>query len=77
MVRKRDKHMGKDELFEKYAGRYRLVKFVIGGADRSEMYANGRAGLIGFCPPFPTGKDRGLAVIGVSLFLKMADGIKN
>lgn len=40
-VGKGEKYREKDELFEKYAGRYRLVKFVIGGADRSEMYANG------------------------------------
>ena len=33
--------MEKEELFRQYAGKYRLVKFVIGGNDCSEAYAAG------------------------------------
>ena len=33
--------MGKKEFYKQYAGRYRLVKFVIGGNDCSEAYAEG------------------------------------
>lgn len=33
--------MKKEELFRQYAGRYRLIKFVIGGGDASEKYING------------------------------------
>ena len=33
--------MNKEDFFRNYAGRYRLVKFVIGGKDCSEAYTNG------------------------------------
>ena len=33
--------MRKEELFKQYAGKYRLIKFVIGGSDASEKYING------------------------------------
>lgn len=33
--------MNKEEFFTQYAGKYRLIKFVIGGSDCSESYVNG------------------------------------
>jgi len=33
--------MRKEELFKQYAGKYRLIKFVIGGSDASDKYING------------------------------------
>ncbi len=33
--------MNKEEFFKQYAGKYRLVKFIIDGKDCSESYTNG------------------------------------
>ena len=33
--------MKKEEFFKEYAGKYRLIKFVVGGTDCSETYING------------------------------------
>ena len=33
--------MRNEELFKQYAGKYRLIKFIIGGSDASEKYING------------------------------------
>ena len=33
--------MRKEELFKQYAGKYRLIKVVIGGSDASDKYING------------------------------------
>ena len=40
-TQRKNNRMRKEELFKQYAGKYRLIQFVIGGSDVSEKYING------------------------------------